>query len=561
MSRIRIVGGTITKKTGGNHSIYTDGNIVQNAGKAIKETSDKGVTHDKPKNTPPPPLLKKYFVDGWWALDKEGNKKIKRAVPGMTVYFHLKTKNIANGQSVFMYLFDEDNHEKEEPQNKNGKKDKDDAIKLVNTKSKKEVLVAKVNDGKVVQIINLSNLGSFINDEQDRCLELYFRCSYNIENVQFPRNVKEYLKVGAIVIDRYKMPGLNSDGSDIADDMTYGKGIKHGGKIYAEDILKKFKKEYEENGFDSQKHALFSHKKNDDAANSKAKYSKEECYHTSYKIQIPIIKKLIPEISTGLDVRLFDNFSTENLFWDFEQTATLYFASGELQGNIKRMIAKFKRNEGGVYEDKVLTKYVSDNPNTKIYCNYVEEYIAEKLKENHIDLEKTEDKRIYFNNDNQKRRDNGKVTDKKDKGGNIIPFSKPTYSYDNLSNVTGGLTIALNDIWAAEVMLTELRFDNDNYKGKYQVTLWDHFGLDLPDMEKVFNLIPSVGETFVTWFILQHLRGYKPFITKMTFEREFSGNIKEGKIARENKRKAEENKKTKEWIEKEKIKMLREPKF
>jgi hypothetical protein len=239
----------------------------------------------------------------------------------------------------------------------------------------------------------------------------------------------------------------------------------------------------------------------------------------------------------------------------------LYFASGELQGNIKRMIAKFKRNEGGVYEDKVLTKYVSDNPNTKEYCSHVEEYIAEKLKQNPTDLEKIEDKKIYFNNDNQKRRDNGKVTDKKDKGGNIIPFSKPIYSYDNLSNVTGGLTIALNDIWAAEVMLTELHFDKDNYKGKYQVTLWDHFGLDLPDMEKVFNLIPSVGETFLTWFILQHLRGYKPFITKMTFEREFSGNIKEGKIARENKRKAEENKKTKEWIEKERIKMLREPKF
>ena len=44
-------------------------------------------------------------------------------------------------------------------------------------------------------------------------------------------------------------------------------------------------------------------------------------------------------------------------------------------------------------------------------------------------------------------------------------------------------------------------------------------------MEKVFNIIPSVGETFVCWFILQHLRGYKPFITKIAFEKEFSGTL------------------------------------
>ena len=44
-------------------------------------------------------------------------------------------------------------------------------------------------------------------------------------------------------------------------------------------------------------------------------------------------------------------------------------------------------------------------------------------------------------------------------------------------------------------------------------------------MEKIFNIIPSIGETFVCWFILQHLRGYKPFITKITFERELIGSL------------------------------------
>lgn len=550
MSRIRIVKGTITKTTGGDHNIYSDGNIVYNSGKTITETSDVGITYGEPKSPPPPSKL--HFTDGWWALDKEGQNKIKRALPGMTVYFHLKTKNIPNGDSVFLSLFDEDNHEKEEPQNKNGKKDKDDAIKLVNSKTKKEVLIAKVTDNKIVQKINLSGLGSFINEEQDKCLELYFRCSYKIENVQYPANSENYLKVGAIVIDRYKMPGLNTDGSEIADDMTYGTGVKHIGKVYTSAILEKFKKEYEKNGFDVQKHALFSHQENGTVTN-KAKYSREECYKTSYKINIPLIKKIIPEISTGLDVRLFDKLSTENLFWDFEQTATLYFATGELQENIKRMIAKFKRNEGGVYEDKILTKYVSDNPNTAKYCMNVEDYIAEQLKQNIADLKKAEDAKPYFGGVEEITK-NRKLKNKE-------YFTKPIYSYDNLSNVTGGLTIALNDIWAAEVLLKEVNTDNDNYKAKYQVTLWDHFGLDLPDMEKIFNIIPSVGETFLTWFILQHLRGYKPFITKITFEREFTGNIKEGKKAREDKRRDEKSKKAKQWAESERAKMMREPKF
>ena len=38
------------------------------------------------------------------------------------------------------------------------------------------------------------------------------------------------------------------------------------------------------------------------------------------------------------------------------------------------------------------------------------------------------------------------------------------------------------------------------------------------------KLAPA-GETFVCWFILQHLRGYKPFITKIAFEKEFSGTL------------------------------------
>ena len=122
MSRIRIVGGTITKTTGGDYNIYSDGNIVYNSAKVVTETSDAGIVYGEPKSSPP--VSKLHFVDGWWALDRQGEKKINRAIPGMTVFFHLKTKEIPNGNAVFLSLFDEDNHEKEEEDN--DKEDEED---------------------------------------------------------------------------------------------------------------------------------------------------------------------------------------------------------------------------------------------------------------------------------------------------------------------------------------------------------------------------------------------------------------------------------------------------
>ena len=37
---------------------------------------------------------------------------------------------------------------------------------------------------------------------------------------------------------------------------------------------------------------------------------------------------------------------------------------------------------------------------------------------------------------------------------------------------------------------------------------------------------------FAAWFTLQHLRSYKPFITKVRFQKQFKGNLCEGKYER-----------------------------
>lgn len=50
--KIRFVKGTITKTTGGNHNIYTNGSIVDNAGRFITETAGNSHTYGEPKDAP-----------------------------------------------------------------------------------------------------------------------------------------------------------------------------------------------------------------------------------------------------------------------------------------------------------------------------------------------------------------------------------------------------------------------------------------------------------------------------------------------------------------------------
>lgn len=536
------------------------------------------IEREDSKKNPPAGI---FFMKGWWTNHRD--EPIKRAIYGQKLRFHIQmNKNFAQvGDIVYFGLYDCDRF----AFGKDTVKKDDDPIPLEYKETKKPYEWAKVDkDYKVVLEFRLTTelMANWSKLDQDGVFELYFRCSYNNrgkkEHCALPFDKEDYLRLGTIVIDRYKMPGLNPEGTGIAEDMAYGFGRPNSEskQIYTQDEIIQYIKEYTEGGFDinsqyefanagphieylteievTAKHNSNSKEKENNIPlrvaidktyvakpkilttenvekvkelNKKAIYSKEKCYNTFYRPEIKISNNLrikLPKISTGLDVRIFDNFSNEVLFWDFENTAELYFARGKLQENLERMIAKFRRNEGGIYEDEVLTRGVLGRDETADYCLKVEDYIAEQMKKNFSKLEDVEDKEPYFlvgksyENNKGKRKDLGKT------------FDKPTYSYTPLYlapiKATDGLTISLNDIWGTEVILKELNFtDSKNYYAKYNVTLWDHFGLDIPDMEKIFNIIPSVGETFVCWFILQHLRGYKPFLTKITFEKEFKASL------------------------------------
>ena len=70
--------------------------------------------------------------------------------------------------------------------------------------------------------------------------------------------------------------------------------------------------------------------------------------------------------------------------------------------------------------------------------------------------------------------------------------------------------------------LKELKMEGDSCIVYSQVKHYgDHFGLDSLDMEKFY----SYGSGFRAWFVLQHLFGYKPFLTKIQFEKQFKFDL------------------------------------
>ena len=159
----------------------------------------------------------------------------------------------------------------------------------------------------------------------------------------------------------------------------------------------------------------------------------------------------------------------------------------------------------------------------------------------------------------------------KEKKGNLnlVRFNKllntierPKFSFGD--DKLRGLTIAINDIWGFRVTLESYSF---NFSKKECIAviryrLFDHFGLDIDDIESygtkekiLFKMgvpgsileaitIPfdhqgqplrnsgvastianQVANGFCAWFILQHLRGYKPFVTAMERRERIKFNI------------------------------------
>lgn len=187
--------------------------------------------------------------------------------------------------------------------------------------------------------------------------------------------------------------------------------------------------------------------------------------------------------------------STEKSLWlDFNLMVKTMFSVGEMEVVAGDMINHFRRNTGEEYSNPILTKHVIEHPSCQRFCESMEKLIKERLGENKMLINKIKDNEVYLSD--------------REWGHPRFSTLKDTFN--------GGLTICMNDIWAYEVKITNVIIEEGSLNIKYEVDLYDHFGLDKPDMEKIYRF----GAGFRAWFVLQHVRNYKPFITRVNLTKE-----------------------------------------
>ncbi|HAT4340898.1 TPA: DUF3289 family protein [Clostridium perfringens] len=200
------------------------------------------------------------------------------------------------------------------------------------------------------------------------------------------------------------------------------------------------------------------------------------------------------------------NRKEEYLFDDLRRMGKALFSIGELEDVFLDMVDHFKNANGIDYKNVILNKHIREHKSTKEYVNKIKELVIEELKINKGDLSK-----IEFNK-------NGKLYEKIQKN---VKF--PDYS--SLFDIIEGLTITVHDTWANEVEIRDYSINGNKFTGKLHYVIYDHFGLDKPDVEKKYVYLSG----FRAWFTLQHFKKfkglYKPFVTVIEIDVPFTGEI------------------------------------
>lgn len=221
-------------------------------------------------------------------------------------------------------------------------------------------------------------------------------------------------------------------------------------------------------------------------------------------------KEQLQAINRLFNFQLDASDNPDILFYELTVMATTLFSSGEMKDVIKDMINHFKSGSGTDYRNTVLTKQAGEHQTTKDYIGLVKNKVISELIINSGNLTS-----LKFN-------ESTKATN-------------PIYSYiqqnakypvfNNWADTLGGLTVTVNDTWGNYVEVRDYSVENNKFQGTLRFTIYDHFGLDLEDVKKVFVNLAG----FRAWFVLQHYNKYngkyRPFATIMEFDIPIEGNL------------------------------------
>lgn len=211
--------------------------------------------------------------------------------------------------------------------------------------------------------------------------------------------------------------------------------------------------------------------------------------------------------------------SEEYLYADFKGLMSMFAITGEGRDIVSDLINTFingtenhidiHTNDGVVS----LPCYTSEKLKEKVYYDeQVQEYVSTVVDEFSAQIQQH----------------NGNIIKAKRAMQNIIEDSGTSYiafSRDSLGYLLGGMTLSINDLWGSSVDISTLEVKGNSYNGVLHFQLYDHFGLDQPDVEKIYVNLAG----FRAWFVLQHYDAfngkYKPFINVFDYYVPFSGTL------------------------------------
>ena len=195
--------------------------------------------------------------------------------------------------------------------------------------------------------------------------------------------------------------------------------------------------------------------------------------------------------------------SPETLFTVFEEMATSLFSQGEMETVILDMINHFKNGNGVDYSNATLTSQASAPPTTQAYIELVKNEFLRELV-------------IY--NGNLADLQYNEATKSTNMLYNYVSANAQYPVFNSWADTLGGLTITVNDTWGNIVEVKNYSKDGNRLNGTLHFTIYDHFGLDQPDVEKVYVNLAG----FRAWFVLQYYTQfngqYKPFATVMEID-------------------------------------------
>lgn len=190
---------------------------------------------------------------------------------------------------------------------------------------------------------------------------------------------------------------------------------------------------------------------------------------------------IMPRMLTKTDDQLFSLM--KSLFGLFA------IQNNDLWAVSNRMINKFKSNSGGFYSSDTLNKYVSES-------SQIENMIQQ--------LGRELNRRLSLANGNI---------------NNVQSFQIERPKFTGMYNMFHGLKILINDTECTEVKLLGFQQGSGTkWEADIQITIIDHFGLDKHDALKY----QGTHGGFAAWWVLQHMRGYQPFKTKITITKRLS---------------------------------------